>query len=481
MKRLAVLLLICLWWLPHALCGGDFILRLEEVGYDRTTDGEEMDEDDDSEPVPQVRSTLKMLIRPGERFSSTAEVGACKLSIRGRCKCGERRDQLILEVAGGSTIVTGARATFRTMFTAKVGQPHGLGGTASKGEQNFNGAVRSVKSASKLILTITEEDWNHDDAEEDDAVAENAPVAIYESDLGDEKYYRRMFPNGNGTFATPIALRMQHDRRLPWKIAVVDRVCELTSTQKEKLQLAGRGDIKRLFDLVEEIGWQFQLVNDDQQAVDTLLQKNEPLRRSVCRHGLASDDALFFKTLEKLLTAEQRAKYEPLRQVICSGGEVEVRKSGSNEVFKIKLTGTTFADEGLARLHELRDVQILNLDGTKVTDAGLPQLNGMTSLRSLSLANTKLTDAGLAQLAGLTSVKTLVLDKTAITDVGLVHLKAMSRLSYLSLEKTDVTDAGLLQLSQITSLRSLRLSGTRVTDARIAELKRDLPDLEIHR
>jgi hypothetical protein len=315
----------------------------------------------------------------------------------------------------------------------------------------------------------------------DDEVAENAPVAMHDSNLADEQYYRRMFPDRNGLFATPVVLRRQHDRRLPWKIAVVDRVCRLTSAQKEKLQLAARGDIKRLFDRVEEVGKHFQLVKDDQQAVDTLLAKNEPLRRSVYRQGLSSDDSLFFKTLEKLLTAEQRAKYEPLRQVICSGGEVVIWKSGTNEVFKIKLSGTEIADEGLARLNELRDVQILILDGTKVTDAGLAQLNGMTGLRSLSLANTKVTDAGLARLTGMTSVKALVLDNTGVTDVGLTHLKAMSCLSYLSLQKTEVTDAGLAHLKEITSLRSLYLGGTRVIDARIGELKRELPDLDVHR
>ncbi len=165
MIRLAIFLLICLCLPPHGVCSGEFVLRLEEVGYDRTTDGDTGDENEANEPVPQVRSTLRVLIRPGERFSGTAQIDACKLSIRGRCKRGEQPDQLILDISGGRYISTNSMR-FWTTSSLKVGEPHILGGTVCKDEQNFNGAVRRFKSASKLILTITEEDWDDDDVQE---------------------------------------------------------------------------------------------------------------------------------------------------------------------------------------------------------------------------------------------------------------------------------------------------------------------------
>src|SRR4029077_3533530 len=82
--------------------------------------------------------------------------------------------------------------------------------------------------------------------EQERKVAEAAP-AIQELDPADKQFYRWMFPYWNGSF-DPVQMRKQHDIRLWEKIAAVNRVCGLTPAQKEKLDLAGRGDITRQFD-----------------------------------------------------------------------------------------------------------------------------------------------------------------------------------------------------------------------------------------
>lgn len=83
-----------------------------------------------------------------------------------------------------------------------------------------------------------------------------------------------------------------------------DRVCGLTEEQKKKLQLAGRGDIKRVFDRIKEIRQKSQLVGV-RKFID---EEFEPLQREFLGDGFGG--SLFNKTLRSTLTPEQTAKYE---------------------------------------------------------------------------------------------------------------------------------------------------------------------------
>jgi hypothetical protein len=60
--------------------------------------------------------------------------------------------------------------------------------------------------------------------------------------------------------------------------------------------------------------------------------------------------------------------------------------------------GPRVTDAGLARLMDLRELQLLSLDDSQITDSGLNQLAKLTHLRWLRIARTKVTDAGVATL-----------------------------------------------------------------------------------
>jgi len=141
--------------------------------------------------------------------------------------------------------------------------------------------------------------------------AENADNdrANEELNPADSAFYRFIFLlGGDDPLRTPAQMRNLQERQLPLKIAIVDRVCQLTDSQKEKLRLAGQGDIKQQFDQIEEIGRRFQLVKDEPEKLRALSAEVRPLRRAIYRLGLSEDDILFGKILEMLLTAEQRAR-----------------------------------------------------------------------------------------------------------------------------------------------------------------------------
>jgi hypothetical protein len=89
----------------------------------------------------------------------------------------------------------------------------------------------------------------------------------------------------------------------------------LTAGQKQKLTLAGRGDIKRQFDRIDELKQKVRSMSVDaanfQKLVDlqnSLLQDASAWRAKL-KAGQFREETLFAKTLRKILTAEQIARH----------------------------------------------------------------------------------------------------------------------------------------------------------------------------
>jgi hypothetical protein len=84
------------------------------------------------------------------------------------------------------------------------------------------------------------------------------------------------------------------------RIEAIDRQRRLTPDQKTKLLLAGRGDIKRLFDRIEDERRQFELLRTDFRACQRFLRELRPLARTM-QQGPFDDGSLFAKTLKTIL------------------------------------------------------------------------------------------------------------------------------------------------------------------------------------
>jgi len=303
---------------------------------------------------------------------------------------------------------------------------------------------------------------------------------------------------GQGSDATTV--HGQLDTLLRQKVAVIDLICELTDVQKQKLQLAGRGDMKRLIDRVEEIQTQLRLVQSEPARVHALRREVEALKRGL-RPWFPNDGSLLDKSLGSILTTEQCARIATLQDIARLGGRVQTESSAQGAVLDVYLSGIPFADEGLAslkgltsmkgldltstrvtdagliHLEVLTKLQSLDLTATEVTDAGLTHLMRMTSLQRLDLFGTQVTAAGLAHLKGLASLKVLNLSGTRVTDSGLAHVKGLKNLQWFNLHMTHVTDAGLVHLKELTNLEWLDLSSTQVTDAGLTHVT-ELPNLK---
>lgn len=116
---------------------------------------------------------------------------------------------------------------------------------------------------------------------------------------------------GNMGVANSTVARNKLDSLLTLNVDDVDRSCGLTPVQKKKLLLAGRGDIKRFFDRVDEVRKKytkdknFNFQNQFQQ----LWQEIQPLQTTY-NSGVFGTDSIYAKAIRATLTSEQAEKHD---------------------------------------------------------------------------------------------------------------------------------------------------------------------------
>jgi hypothetical protein len=128
------------------------------------------------------------------------------------------------------------------------------------------------------------------DADPDGARPEPAPIIPAEDSFDDWAFGGK---DGEKRF------RGQLDKLLQRKLHEVEQVFQLSQAQRRKLQLAGRGDIQRLLDMVEDARREFQLARSNLRRL-TELQKDLRLVELRVSDGLFEIGSLFAKTLRKM-------------------------------------------------------------------------------------------------------------------------------------------------------------------------------------
>jgi hypothetical protein len=144
-----------------------------------------------------------------------------------------------------------------------------------------------------------------DDVLDDDANLPAAAVAILQQQPNFDQVDNWVF----GRFGGSAVARTRFDAALALRIDDLERACDVTDAQKKKLKLAGRGDIKRVFDRVEELKRTFRITQN--QPNINLWQEIQPLQVEV-NAGLFGDASLFQKTIKKTLSDLQLARYDSL-------------------------------------------------------------------------------------------------------------------------------------------------------------------------
>lgn len=305
-----------------------------------------------------------------------------------------------------------------------------------------------------------------------------------EAGLGVEVDQRQSFDDlvfSNSGANAGAAARRRLDMLLRRQLAEIRSDAATSPAQYRKLELAARGDIKHLFDRIDDCRRRYESAQagGDEHEIEKLTEAAERIRFELLVKPFG-EKSLLFKTLRHSVTHEQLGQFEALREVKRVRGQaIRQTDEARNAVEIVRLSGGAFDDRGLARLAALTDLTELYLDSTRVTDAGLRHLATMNRLEVLDLKATAVSDEGIAKLATLASLKKISLQGTRVSDTGLVRLQPLKKLVSLNLGLTDITDAGLarLNLAAFPHLAELSLAHTRITNVGLAQLQR-APGLE---
>lgn len=101
--------------------------------------------------------------------------------------------------------------------------------------------------------------------------------------------------------SSSVTLRQRLDRILETKIQQARRDLSLSAADESKLQLAGQGDIKRLFDKLESRRAEFNVARRDRKQLAAFVEKLDAMKREM-NFDLFADGSLYSKTLRKILS-----------------------------------------------------------------------------------------------------------------------------------------------------------------------------------
>ncbi|MBS0266927.1 MAG: hypothetical protein JSS02_33680 [Planctomycetes bacterium] len=217
--------------------------------------------------------------------------------------------------------------------------------------------MRRVISIANSRIELVPVDWNDDELDEDSR-------HLTHFRLADESFFQLVF----GKAVNADDARAQAAGALRERISVIDQICGLTDSQIRKLEIAGRGDIKRLLDLVEKERQKFENhlasdVNFEQiMALERdLLNATGPLCQKF-HSDIYDSESMFAKTLRQVLTHEQVPgvqSNEPVLQVQPESptSGPAVRASGPRKWGRVgRKTGIGFGKKITIHLNDKRIV-----------------------------------------------------------------------------------------------------------------------------
>jgi hypothetical protein len=148
------------------------------------------------------------------------------------------------------------------------------------------------------------------------------------------------------------------ESRIDLEITRISQTVSLTEEQKERLKLAGRGDIKRFYDRVEKARQKFLSMGEqwEQNRINEAYQLAVPLQQEL-RNGLFGETSLLQKVVVSTVDEEQA---EAMRQE--AERQMRLRKESAVKVFVANLG---------------RQVPLTSAQRTKLTDLLLEKMKSI--------------------------------------------------------------------------------------------------------
>jgi hypothetical protein len=158
-------------------------------------------------------------------------------------------------------------------------------------------AALSVFLASPLCGTLP--------ADDDEIVALPAAANAAQRNEGEINFDQQIFPGLTNAADGKRRLETQ----VKFQLTEIDRACQLTEAQRERLTLAARGDLQRFLEQVEVVRRKFDAVKHDQDKLGQVWQELQPLQIRQAR-GFTGPDTVLAKVLGKTLNEEQAKQVE---------------------------------------------------------------------------------------------------------------------------------------------------------------------------
>jgi hypothetical protein len=108
---------------------------------------------------------------------------------------------------------------------------------------------------------------------------------------------------------TRVQIETAIKQSLALQMEAVGRACQLTATQREKLQLAGELDVKRTSRAIDELREKFNTAAHDQNTYSRLINEGSTMQMAL-QSGIYGEASLFQKVVHQTLTREQSLGYE---------------------------------------------------------------------------------------------------------------------------------------------------------------------------
>jgi hypothetical protein len=149
----------------------------------------------------------------------------------------------------------------------------------------------------------------------------------------------------------------------------------------------------------------------------------------------------------------------------------------------LKIDRSTFKNEWLEYLTNLKHLKFLSLEGSSISDKGIPFILQMPKLRRLSIGDSDVTNEGLERLSAHSGLTHLCLngDRT-VTNDGIKHIKKFKNLISLELNNPTALDGKCLtNLADMNKLISLNAQGMQISadDLKTLPTLKNLASLDV--
>jgi Leucine-rich repeat (LRR) protein len=127
--------------------------------------------------------------------------------------------------------------------------------------------------------------------------------------------------------------------------------------------------------------------------------------------------------------------------------------------------------ENVGKLHSVEKVDLVGHAAPDLTPAGMAHLHTLSRLKMLNTRGIAIPRGFVTGLAGRTGLRHLWLPQAAVTDDEIAIIGEFTDLEFLQLDGSNVTDRGFAHVANLKKLTILDMPGVRITDlAPVADL-----------